>query len=115
MNKIKTMKYKYHNRGQGALMLQERLGRQQENYLNSSTYNQSVGFDGDYNMKPGHRAIKSYDIDQSNLINTPTDLPNQETHDNTTLNYTQNESRRFSNISSTIEQRTQKTSHKMKD
>lgn len=32
MNRIKTMKFKYHNRGQGALMLQERLGRQ-ENFM----------------------------------------------------------------------------------
>ena len=51
--------------------------------------------------------MKSYDIDQSELINTPTDLPNslhnRETHDST-LNQ---ESRRFSNISSTIDTKKQ--------
>ena len=58
--------------------------------------------------------MKSYDLDQSELINTPTDLPNRETHDSS-LNGTIQESRRFSNISSTIDQKKNSNKYKYTD
>jgi len=61
--------------------------------------------------------LKSYDvginIDPSELINTPTDLQIRETHDSS-HNGTHQESRRFSNISSTIDQKKDKHSNKFK-